>query len=68
MPKQHKTAVLSDQYSIQGHVTGQAVGHLSLTASPIKVYGGQYDTRRGFSPGTSVFPCQYHSTNALCSS
>jgi hypothetical protein len=28
------------------------------------IYGGQSVTGIGFSPGTSVLPCQYHATNA----
>ena len=32
--------------------------------SPSAISGGPSDTRRGFSPSTSVFPCQYHSTIA----
>jgi hypothetical protein len=29
-----------------------------------EVFGGQSDIRTVFSPCTTVFPCQYHSTNA----
>ena len=31
--------------------------------SPRVIYVGQFDTRTGFSPGTCISPCQYHSTN-----
>jgi hypothetical protein len=29
-----------------------------------RIYGGQSGTGTGFSLGTSVFPCQFHSTGA----
>jgi hypothetical protein len=41
---------------------------LSLSISPCVIFGGQSASGTRFCPSTSVFPCQYHSPNALDSS
>ena len=55
-----------------GHIMTHAVSCRLLTAvawvrswtSPCEVCGCQIGTGAGFSPSTSVLPCQCHSTNA----
>jgi hypothetical protein len=56
----------------RGHAIDQAVSCRTITAdvlvqsqaSPYGICGWQSDTGTGFSPNTSVSPCQYYSTNA----
>ena len=40
------------------------VATFKLQASPCGICGAQSDAVTGFPPSTSVFPCQYHSTDA----
>jgi hypothetical protein len=41
-----------------------AEARIRSRVSPCGIYGGQSVTGTGFSPSTSVSPCQFHSTGA----
>jgi hypothetical protein len=60
-------------YIIEGRAMAQVVSRRPLTAearvrarvNPCGICGAQSGTGTGFSPSSSVLPCQYHSTVAL---
>ena len=57
-------------FVFKGRVTAWAVSPWPIVAkvripnkvSPCEIYGGQSGTEAGFSPSTSVLPCQHYST------
>lgn len=48
--------------------TVTAEAYVRFQFSPCEIRGGQSGTRTRYSPSTSVFLRQYHTTNASCSS
>jgi hypothetical protein len=48
-----------------GRAMAQAEAQICSRVSPCGICDGQSGTETSFSPSSSVFPCQYHSTVAL---
>ena len=61
MPKECIGRAMAQTVSCQP-LTAEA--WVPFRASPCGIYGGQSGTGTGFSPRTSVFPCQFQSTGA----
>ena len=55
-------------YSAVGAEFSNIISGVRSQVIPCEICGGQRGTGTSFSPGTSVFPCQYHSTIAPHSS
>ena len=68
-PPPHKAHVdqrdsgVSPVQSLHAMLNQNPVREATAVAGPCEMDGGQSGTATGFSPSTSVIPCQYHSTN-----
>jgi hypothetical protein len=60
----NKTITFSVSVSTVNIKASHRGGPGSIPFGPCRICVGQNGTRTGFSPNTSVFPCQFHSTGA----